>query len=92
MRGGSARGSPAPCGRCGGDASDRRAATGEELHPLRTLPHPAPPPWLRDRVLAEVYAIERRKHRLIAAARCGAVPLAMFLGGGIVFLTRMIAR
>lgn len=60
---------------------------------LRTLPRPEPPPWLRDRVLAKVYAMERRKRRLIAAARCGAVALAMLVGGsGIVFLTRMIAR
>jgi len=62
-------------------------------HPIRALSKPEPPPWLRDRVLAEVYAMERRKRRLIAAARCGAVASAVLVGGGgIVFLTRMIAR
>lgn len=61
-------------------------------HPIRALSKPEPPPWLRDRVLAEVYAMERRKRGLIAAARCGTLALAMLLGGGgIVFLTWMIA-
>jgi len=54
MSGGAALGSPSPCGRCGGDASDHRAVTGEELPPLRTLPHPAPPPWLHDRIIAAI--------------------------------------
>ena len=75
---------------CRGDMGDfcRR-----HPHPVRTLSKPEPPPWLRDRILAEVYAIERRKRRLIAAARCGAVALAMLVGGGgIVFLTRTIAH
>ncbi len=60
---------------------------------LRTLPRPEPPPWLRDRVLAKVYAMERRKRRLIAAARCGAVASAVLIGGGgIVYLGWLIAR
>ncbi len=62
-------------------------------HPVRTLSKPEPPPWLRDRILAEVYAIERRKRRLVAAARCGVVTLTMLLGGGgIVYLGWLIAR
>jgi len=62
-------------------------------HPVRTVSKPEPPPWLRDRILAEVYAIERRKRRLVAAARCGTVTLAVLLGGGgIVYLGWMIAR
>lgn len=62
-------------------------------HPVGTLSKPEPPLWLRDRILAKVYAMERRKRRLIAAARCGTVASAVLIGGGgIVFLTRMIAR
>ena len=61
MRGGSARGSPSPCGRCRDEASGRRAVTGEELHPLRTLPHPAPPPWLHDQIIAAVASEARRR-------------------------------
>jgi len=62
-------------------------------HPARTLSKPVPPPWLRDRILAKVYAMERRKRRLIAAARCGAVASAVLIGGGcIVYLGWLIAR
>jgi len=64
VSGGSALGSPSPCGRCGGDASDRRAVTGEGLHPLRTLPHPAPPPWLHEQIIAAIVSeAERRRTR-----------------------------
>lgn len=64
MRGGSARRSPTPCVRCRGDASDRCAVTGEALHPLRTLPHPAPPPWLHDQIIAAVASEARRRRWL----------------------------
>ncbi len=61
-------------------------------HPVRTLSKPVPPPWLRDRVLAEVYAIERRRRRLIAATRYGAIAIAVLLGSGIIYLGWMITR
>lgn len=62
-------------------------------HPVGTLSKPEPPLWLRDRILAEVYAIERRKRRLVAAARCGVVTLTMLIeGSGIVYLGWLIAR
>lgn len=35
---------------------------GEIAHALRLLPTPTPPPWLRARVMAEVAAVERRRH------------------------------
>lgn len=42
---------------------DARAYTEGDLScALRTLPAPAPPPWLRARVMAEVAAVERRRH------------------------------
>jgi len=51
-------------GRCRGNASDRRAVTGAALHPLRTLPHPTPPPWLHDRIIAAIASeAEQRRTR-----------------------------
>ncbi len=65
----------------------------EPLGLLRTQPRPEPPPWLRDRVLAEVYRVERRKRRLRIAARYGAVGLAvLFWGAGTVCLCWAIAH
>ncbi|MDQ2784451.1 MAG: hypothetical protein M3Y58_05560 [Chloroflexota bacterium] len=48
---------------------------------LRTLPRPDPPPWLRDCVLAEVYAMARRRRLLRRVIRYGAVGIAVLLGG-----------
>ncbi len=63
------------------------------IEALRSLSRPSPPPWLRDRVLAEVYAMERRKRRLHIAARYGAVGLAvLFWGAGTVCLCWAIAH
>ncbi len=61
MSGSAARGSPSPCVRCRSGASDRRAVAGEALHPLRTLPHPPPPPWLHDQIIAAVASEARRR-------------------------------
>lgn len=48
---------------------------------LRTLPRPNPPPWLRDRILAQVYVMERRRQLLRSVIRYGAVGIAVLLGG-----------
>ncbi len=48
---------------------------------LRTLSRPDPPPWLRDRILTQVYAVERRKRLLRHAIRYGAVGIAVLLWG-----------
>ncbi len=40
------------------------AVTGAALHSLRTLPHPPPPPWLHDRIIAAIASeAERRRTR-----------------------------
>ncbi len=58
------------------------------LQLLRTLPRPDPPPWLRDRILTRVYAMERRKRLLRSAVRYGAVGIAVLLwGAGTVCLS-----
>ncbi len=65
----------------------------DSLGLLRTLPRPEPPPWLRDRTLVRVYAMERRKRRLRIAARYGAVGLTVLLwGAGTVCLCWAIAH
>jgi len=53
----------------------------DAIENLRSLPRPVPPPWLRDRVLAEVYAMARRKRLLRSVIRYGAVGIAVLLGG-----------
>jgi len=37
------------------------AVTGAALHPLRTLPHLAPPPWLHDRIIAAIASEAARR-------------------------------
>jgi len=65
----------------------------DAIETLRSLPRPVPPPWLRDRILAEVYRVERRKRRLCIAARYGAVGIAVLLwGAGTVCLCWAIAH
>ncbi len=60
----------------------------DPLHMLRTLPRPDPPPWLRDRILTRVYAMERRKRLLRSAVRYGAIGVAVLLwGAGTVCLS-----
>ncbi len=66
---------------------------GDAFETLRSLPRPVPPPWLRDRILAEVYRVEQRKRRLRIATRYGAVGLAVLLwGAGMVCLCWAIAH
>jgi len=48
---------------------------------LRILPRPDPPPWLRDRILAQVYVMERRRRLLRNVIRYGTVGIAVLLGG-----------
>ncbi len=65
----------------------------DPLQLLRTLARPDPPPWLRDRILTQVYAIERRKRLLRRVVRCGAVGIAVLLwGAGTVCLSWAIAH
>lgn len=65
----------------------------DAIENLRSLPRPIPPPWLRDRILAEVYRVEQRKRRLRIATRYGAVGLAVLLwGAGMVCLCWAIAH
>jgi hypothetical protein len=65
----------------------------DALHLLRTLARPDPPPWLRDRILTRVYAMERRKRLLRSAARYGAVGVAVLLwGAGTVCLSWAITH
>lgn len=55
----------------------------DDLHLLRTLARPDPPPWLCDRILIRVYAMERRKRLLRGVIRCGAIGIAMLLWGAV---------
>jgi hypothetical protein len=48
---------------------------------LHMLARPDPPPWLRDRILTRVYAIERRRRLLRSVIRYGAVGVAVLLWG-----------
>jgi len=57
-------GSPAPCSRCMGDAVGRCTGTGEGMHRLRTLPHPAPPPWLHDQIMTAIASEAQRRQWL----------------------------
>lgn len=43
---------------------------GECIRALRTLPVPAPPPWLRARVMAAIAAVERRRRVRRVLRRC----------------------
>ncbi|MDQ2783428.1 MAG: hypothetical protein M3Y58_00295 [Chloroflexota bacterium] len=66
---------------------------GDAFETLRSLPRPVPPPWLRDRILAEMYRVEQRKRLLRIATRYGAVGLAVLLwGAGMVCLCWAIAH
>lgn len=62
------------------DMTDARMPD-DPIEALRALSRPVPPPWLRDRVLAEVYRMERHKRWRRITARYGAVGLAVLLGG-----------
>ncbi len=65
-----------------------RPASDDPLQLLRTLPRPDPPPWLRDRILTRVYAMERRKRLLRRAIQYSAVGVAALLwGAGTVCLS-----
>ena len=55
--------------------------TDDPIRLLRTLARPDPPPWLRDRILTRVYAMERRKRLLRSVIRYGAVGIAVLLWG-----------
>lgn len=43
---------------------------GEGIRALRPLPAPAPPPWLRARVMAAIAAVERRRRVRRVLRRC----------------------
>ncbi len=65
-----------------------KSFTDDPLQMLRTLPRPDPPPWLRDRILTRVYAMERRKRLLRSAVRYGAIGAGvLLLGAGTVCLS-----